>query len=125
MVIPIAIRKVRKPVRKVARKPVITQAKFDAAIDRIMAAGSNIPETADRIAILLYNEGVRKARCGNATKCALAQHLANIAGRGFTVSVTASTATVRGGSFIRAFSLPHVVGQFVHAFDDKEYRFLM
>lgn len=109
---------------KVALTPVMKQTAENTA----QAMLNNLAKNADSIAVQLYREKVRKARCSSATKCALAQYIANKMPKGVGVSVGEDVilfdTTKRFGEEFARFSTTDAQDEFITNFDEKQYAFL-
>ena len=95
-----------------------------------VVAGLDSEKTACDIAIILGNEGVRGAICGDPYKCALAQYIANETG--FVASVgyglvklyTTMARAKTGEGAVASTALNATCGSFITKFDGGGYKFL-
>jgi hypothetical protein len=82
-----------------------------------------LKESADAIAVQLYHEKVRGAKCGDANKCALAQYIANQMPPGIEVIVMGNVG-LRAVERYEDIELTPAASLFVDNFDAKQYGFL-
>jgi hypothetical protein len=93
---------------------------------RAMYFMQNLPKTTDSIAVQLYRDGVRNAKCGDARKCAIAQYIANkLDHKGAKVYVGGMGASIYIGSQRVSLKFSKLITKFIREFDDEKYRFLM
>lgn len=103
----------------------VSVTKFKAAVTKAKKVLSKLPAAADSIAVQLYREKVRNAKCGDAKLCAIAQYVANKMPQGVSVSVTnAFVRVIAPGHMSVTVPVTDATGDFIENFDEEQYPFL-